>query len=626
MNSVDEAHLGFRGTLTHLLAAMALAWRASRWLLAARIATALVGGAIPVAAAWLTKVMLDLLTGRPAGVGEDHLLPVVVALSLATMAAALLPNLAEFLDAELSRTVQLAGRRELYGVIGQFEGLGRFEDPTFQDRLELAVSNGPATPAQLASNGLSMVQGAVTVTGFLGVLVGMAPWMAVVVALAALPTLRAELTLARRRAVAMWQLGHSTRRESFYAELITSVTAAKEVRLYGLGGLFGARMVAELRRVNRTNRGLDLQELRVQLALTALGAVVAGAGLVWAALAVQHGRLGVGDIIVFGAAVAGVQNMLGAIVSGIGRSHRALLNFRHYLYVMQAGPDLALPPGEGVSEVPPLGTALELRNVWFRYGPGLPWILRGVDLTIRAGEATALVGLNGAGKSTIVKLLCRFYDPDRGSVLWDGVDVRQFPVAKLRQRVGAVFQDFMEYELSAAENIGFGDLPRLQDRNAVSDAAVRAGCDTVVNALPRGFDTMLTRSYVSDDEEDHGDGVILSGGQWQRVALARALMRDECDLLVLDEPSAGLDAAAEHDVHTRLRAHRAGRTSLLISHRLSTVRDARTIVVLADGVVAERGDHDSLLAADGAYARLFRLQAAGYRDDPAADQAPLINR
>jgi ATP-binding cassette subfamily B protein len=230
-----------------------------------------------------------------------------------------------------------------------------------------------------------------------------------------------------------------------------------------------------------------------------------------------------------------------------------------------------------------------------------------------AGTATALVGLNGAGKSTLIKLLCRFYDPDRGAITWDGVDLRDLDLTELRERIGAVFQDAMAYDLSAAENIGIGDVGVLDDRPRIVAAAVRANVHHRLQALPRGYDTLLSTIYYPDD--DSGPGVLLSGGQWQRVALARAFLRDRRDLMILDEPSTGLDAEAEYDLHHRMRAQRAGATSVLISHRLGAVRDADRIVVLSDGAVAEEGNHDQLLAAGGRYARLYRLQASGYGAD-----------
>ncbi|MEV4252008.1 ABC transporter ATP-binding protein, partial [Spirillospora sp. NPDC049652] len=271
-------------------------------------------------------------------------------------------------------------------------------------------------------------------------------------------------------------------------------------------------------------------------------------------------------------------------------------------------------PRAVTGEAPPLRRGIEFRDVWFRYGDDLPWVLRGLDLTIPHGRAVALVGLNGAGKSTLVKLLCRMYDPVRGRILWDGEDIRDIPPEKLRDRVSAVFQDHMNYEMSARDNIAVGDLTALDDPSRLERAARRAGVHDRLAALPKGYDTPLTRMFALDGDGDATSGVVLSGGQWQRLALARALVREDRDLMILDEPSSGLDPEAEHEVHTLMREHRRGGTSLLISHRLSAVRDADRVVVLEDGRITEQGTHDSLLEADGGYARLFRLQASGYQE------------
>jgi ATP-binding cassette, subfamily B, bacterial len=253
--------------------------------------------------------------------------------------------------------------------------------------------------------------------------------------------------------------------------------------------------------------------------------------------------------------------------------------------------------------------------VWFRYGPDRPWVLHGVSFFVPSGQTMALVGRNGAGKSTLVKLLCRFYDPDRGRIRWDGVDLCDLDLAGLRDRISTVFQDYMSYELTARENIAVGELSLSRRDEAVTDAARQAGLHQVLATLPKGYDTLLTRSYFDlADKADPQTGVFLSGGQWQRIALARALLRGGRDLMILDEPSSGLDAEAEHEIHTRLRAQRGGYTTVLISHRLNAIRDADRILVLVDGVLAEQGSHAALMAQGGTYARLFSLQARGFAD------------
>jgi ATP-binding cassette, subfamily B, bacterial len=209
--------------------------------------------------------------------------------------------------------------------------------------------------------------------------------------------------------------------------------------------------------------------------------------------------------------------------------------------VLEAEPDLPMPAHP--KPVPRLRRGIEVRGVWFRYAADQEWVLRGVDLVIPHGMAVALVGLNGAGKSTLIKLLCRFYDPQRGAILWDGIDLRDLSITGLRHRIGALFQDCMAYELTAAENIGLGDLEVLTDAERISAAAARAGIDGTIRALPRGYQTMLSKSFAVDivDNREGASGVLLSGGQWQPLALARTFLRDKRDLLILDEPSSGLD-------------------------------------------------------------------------------------
>jgi ATP-binding cassette subfamily B protein len=585
---------------------MRLVWSAARHWLVARIALTAAVAAIPVIIAWLVKVILDRLAIRSGEV----LVPAVL-FAVAGVCAVVLPQVVRYADGELRRRVGLVAREQLYRAVSAQAGLARLESPQFHDRLSLATERGTTAGSDLVTSMLAAVQGLLMFAGFLGTLAVLNPWMLGLAGLAAVPTLAAEIRMARYRVRVQTELGHTWRREYFYANLLTSMSAAKEIRLYGLDRMFCARMLAELVQVNAGHRRIDRREILVQGLQGVLSAVVAGLGLVWAAQAALAGQISIGDVSVFIAALAGVQTGLSIVVTSLGEAHEANQLVGHHRYIVTAGPDLPTP--SRVWTVPRLRRGIELRDVWFRYADSLPWIVRGVDLVVPAGGATALVGHNGAGKSTLVKLLCRFYDPCRGVILWDGVDIRELPVAELRRRIGVVFQDYMAYELSAAENIGVGDVSALADQGRIAGAAVKAGSHETITGLPDGYDTLLTRIFVDGaDRDDPGTGVVLSGGQWQRVALARALVREDCDLLILDEPSSGLDAEAEHEIHSRLAELRQGRASLLISHRLNAVRDADSIVVLSDGVVGEHGTHAELMRAGGTYARLFRLQAAGF--------------
>ncbi|MEU4712597.1 ABC transporter ATP-binding protein [Micromonospora purpureochromogenes] len=572
---------------------------------------------VPVAAAWLTKLLLDGITTGRAQVDP---MPVVVALVVVGLLAGAVPHLSAYFRDQLERATGLRAQDLLYAAVERFKGLARFEEPEFQDRLRLAQTAAGVTSSSMVSDLLSVAGTTVTVLSFVLSLLVVSPVMCVLVVLAAVPVVLAEIAMARRRARTTWGLGPVERREFFYSGLLSSVQAAKEIRLFAAGPFLRGRMLRERRTANAVRRRQDVVELRLQGLLALLAAGVTGAALIWSVRQAYMAQLSVGDLTLFLATVAGVQGGLVSLALSLARANEQLILFGHYLAVVTAGPDLP-EPAAPVS-VPRLRHGIEFRDVWFRYSDDHDWILRGVNLFVPAGATVGLVGRNGAGKSTLVKLLCRFYDPVWGAVLWDGVDLRELDVQELRGRISSVFQDFMHYDLSATDNIAFGDVRATADPALVRRAATTAGIHDDLAALPRGYDTLLTRLFKIESERDDPDtGVLLSGGQWQRVALARAFVRQVRDVMILDEPSAGLDPLAEHEVSRSLHRYRSGATSVVISHRLNTLRDADLIVVLGDGLVVETGDHESLLARGGSYAELFRTQARGYAEERGAVQS-----
>lgn len=595
--------------------ALALAGRAAPAATVAYVALTVAAGVSPVAVAWQVRRLFDGIT---AGAPASTLIPLAGGIAALGVLTGSIPVARDWVRGILTRRVALVAADRLYQAVNRIAGLARMEQPAFRDQLRMAQQGGRSAPAQLLDAVLTMGQSTITVVGFLATLLTLGPAVAVVVLAAAVPALAAQLRLSRSRTRTTLEMAPRERREFHYSELLTSLAAAKELRLLGLGDLFRGRMLTELAAANAADGRQINRETRVQGALQLLTAVVSGGSLVWAIVQAAAGRLSIGDVSLFLAALGGTQSGLGSMVERVGVLQRASLLFDYFRQVELGGPDLA--QAAAPRPVPALRHGIELRDVWFRYGPDKPWVLRGVDLFIPYGKAVALLGRNGSGKSSLIKLLCRFYDPTRGVILWDGQDIRTFAVGELRARIGAVFQDFMSYELTAAENIGVGDLTALNDRPRIEEAAGRAGVHETLAALPRGYDTLLSRMFFDTEQADGPDtGVVLSGGQEQRVALARAFLRDRerRDLMILDEPSAGLDAVAEHEVHTRLRRHRQGVTSVLISHRLGTIRDADTIIVLTAGVVGEQGTHPELMAANGPYAEMFRLQADGYQLEPA---------
>jgi ATP-binding cassette, subfamily B, bacterial len=618
-----EAGHSARAAVRSARQAARLAWAASP---AGCLASALlvaVAGATPAASAWLQRAILNGLvaagpgghqepaTGLP-GIDGSHVMTIAMALGGVGLVTATVPYARRYIETEIRRRLALLVQDNLYQSINSFPGLSRFESPSFSDKLQLVQQIASSTASSFISSVLGAGQTLITAVALSTALYVISPAMAGLVAVSALPAVWAQVRNSRRQAELAWRASPAARRQEFYARLLYDQAAAKEVRLFGLGDFLRGRMLAELRSIHRGQRALDRHTLRVQSSLALLSALIAASGLIWVVWQAAGGRLPVGDVTMFAIAIIGVQGSISGLIASLAQLAQSMLLFSHYDDVVSIGPDL--PLAGRPRPLPALREGIEVRDVWFRYDEEHPWVLRGLSLFIPCGQSAAVVGLNGAGKSTLVKLLCRFYDPARGSIQWDGTDIREIAPAELRQRMGTVFQDYMSYDLTAAENIGLGDLALLGDYGQIRKAAELAGTDAAISRLPQGYDTMLSRMFFrAGDQEEPETGVILSGGQWQRLALARGLMRADRDLLILDEPSSGLDAEAEHAIHQRLRGLGDGRTSLLISHRLSSVRDAGVIYVLSGGRVTEQGTHEELMTARGEYHRLFTLQANGYQ-------------
>ncbi|GAA0926434.1 ABC transporter ATP-binding protein [Nonomuraea longicatena] len=585
-------------------AALALPFRSAPVSAVTALVLTVLAGAAPASGAWLTRLLVNELTsGAP---DADRVAALAVASAIAGGLAVALLYLAGHLGEVVQHRVTLTVESRLFRRIAALPGLGHIENPAFHDRLRLAEQAAQEAPGTVSEFAQELVRSVVLLGSFAGVLLVVWPPMTLLLLAAVLAATLARLATARREAATEEAWVATDRRRLFYRALLTDMRAAKEIRLFGLGTLLHTRMIDSLAKVSQARLSVARRGALVQSGLALLGAAVTGAGTVVVATNVVTRGASVGDLVLFLGAVAGVQTGLTAVVLQLGEATRAVRLFGHYLDVLDTADDL--PQGTGT---PAPSATIELRDVWFRYRDDGPWVLQGVNLTVPAGAAVGLVGVNGAGKSTLVKLLCRFYDPQRGTITWGGVDLRELDLTALRARIGVVFQEFMTYDLTAAENIGIGQVRHLHDRSRIVAAAQAARADATVAALPNGYDTVLSRTHTDDDDRA---GVTLSGGQWQRVALARCLMRADAELIVLDEPTSGLDAEGEHRVHTTLRRHAEGRTRLLISHRMSALRGADLIVTLVDGRIAERGSHDELMDAGGEYARLFRLQAGGYQD------------
>jgi ATP-binding cassette, subfamily B, bacterial len=595
----SAAHPAYRAAGT----ALALPFRAAPIIATTTLLLTILAGVAPASTTWLTMLLVDELAGGTASTIRAMLLALAAAV-VGGLAMALL-YLGGHLGEVLRHRVTLTVESRLFHRISTLPGLRHVEDPAFHDRLRLAEQAAQEAPSTISRFAQELIRSAVLLTSFAGALLAVWPPMTLLLLASVATAVLARLAVARREAATEETWVATDRRRLFYRALLTDVRAAKEIRLFGLGSLLHTRMVDSLERTSLARLVVARRGALVQSALALLGAIVTGAGTIVVATEVIHGESSVGDLVLFLGAVAGMQTGLSGVVLQLGEAGRALRLFGHYLDMLDTGDDLMVGPG-----IPARSATIELHDLWFRYRDDGPWVLRGVNLTIPAGAAVGIVGVNGAGKSTLVKLLCRFYDPQHGTITWNGTDIRTLDLTALRARISVAFQEFMTYDLTAAENVGLGLVSQIDDRGLIADAASAAEVAETLEALPDGYDTMLSRTHGNDEHP----GVTLSGGQWQRVSLARCLMRTDAQLLILDEPTAGLDAEGEHHVHATLARHAAGRTRLLISHRMAALRNADLVVTLADGRVTEQGSHDELMDAGGEYARLFQLQAGGYQD------------
>lgn len=574
------------------------------------ILVSIAAGLAPTGAAFATKLLMDELAGsRPVATrAVGYALAAVVLGSVALLAS----YVGGYTTWHIQQRVIFVAEERLYGQVNGLSRVSELENPRFHDKLRLAeraVESAPADVIGLLVGAFRQVFG---LGAYFAVLMRVWPPMAGLLLLSAVPALAAEVLVSRQAATSTVEAETLQRRRYYYRAQLVDPAAAREIRMFGVGSLFMGRMMSALLAATAIQRIQNVRATVKEILSGVVNFAVAGVGIVVIVRAAVAGRVSIGDVSLFIAAIASLQGAFSSVIPQFGRASTSLFLFASYL-------DIVAPasPRQGDSSAalrlrkeiaPRLRKEIEVRDLWFRYEAGAPWVLKGVNFKVPMNCSVGLVGGNGAGKSTLVRLLLGLYEPDLGSLLWDGLDFASLDIVKLRQHIRAALQDFVGYDLTAAENIGIGDIQHFDDRGRMRGAACLAEVDGAISSLPYGYDTLLSRVFGA---EQGNTGTQLSGGQWQRVAIARAVMSSEVDLLILDEPSSGLDPEAEAVILGRLQEHR-NCARLIISHRLSAIRECDLILVLKDGLIVERGTHDELVGAGGSYARLFALQSAGY--------------
>src|SRR6202521_2339661 len=614
-----------RGTAAALPRVIRLVWDASPAVTAALFAVTVVAGVIPAVSAYTSKLLVNAVVlgievhNHPTAVADalrfdfgpwhTPVFTTVNGIIFLAILQLLIFALIAFLSTARNITQQLlqnaVSMRIQLMVMEKAASLDLafYEDPASYDLLRRAQTDSINRPVLMISTAFGLVQTGLTFVTMIALLVVVSPLLAMLALLSPIPAFIADTRYGwRGYNIARWG-SRLLRRMNYMVNLVTTDSFAKEVKLFGLGHYFIERYRLIATAFYDSQRSQVVRRYMTGFALGNISTIVTSLTYLYIALQAIAGRLSLGSLTAYTQAAVQVQNSIQSVLSGFSGM------YEHNLYLNNLVELMAKEPSMPVAATPvpvpqPMRGEIRFENVSFAYPGAASQALSNLSFTVKAGETLAVVGRNGAGKTTLFKLICRLYDPLEGRILIDGIDIKDFEPDELRRQIGAMFQDYVDYQATAAENIGLGNLPEIANRDAVVSASKQAGSDELIANLPEGYDTALGKWFDA--------GVNLSGGEWQKVALARAFMREEAGILLLDEPTSALDAQAEYDLFERLRSLTHGRTAVYISHRFSTVRRADRIVFLEHGRLVEEGTHEELIRLNGRYARLFRMQAAAY--------------
>jgi len=583
---------------------LGLVWTTSRTLTVVLAVLTLVAGLLPAAIAYLGKLIVDSVVFASGSGVEAHRWRALGFVGLEAIAVMLLAGSQRGLTVCQSLLRVLLGQRVNVLILEKALTLDlvHFEDSEFYDKMNQARQEASLRPLSLVTRTFGLIQSALSLMTYGGLLLNFSLWAVVVLLVAALPPFIAETRFAGEAFRLFKWRSPETRQQHYLETLIAREDYAKEVQLYQLGDTMLRRYRDIFNRLYGEDRNLTIRRGFWGYLLGLLSTGVFYVAYAWIVLETIFGRISLGDMTMYLIIFRQGQSTFTAALTSIGGMYEDNLYLSNLYEFLEQ--DVPKPRGKVTRGVLP-GDGIRFENVSFTYPGSLKPALKGISLHLKPGEKLAIVGENGSGKTTLIKLLTRLYTPESGRILLDGLDLQEWDVEMLRRRIGVIFQNFVRYQFTVGENVGVGDVDHMEDEARWEVAAEKGTARPFIEAMPEGFNTQLGRWFKGGQE--------LSGGQWQKIALSRAFMRTGADILVLDEPTAAMDAEAEVQIFDHFRKITQNQMVVLISHRFSTVRMADQIVVMAGGELLEQGTHEELLKLGGRYARLFSIQAAGYQ-------------
>jgi ATP-binding cassette subfamily B protein len=598
-----SAAVGFLQVLTYSRRALELVWTTSRGLTLALAALTLVGGALPAAVAYVAALVVDGVVaaqGKPPGADHSGLYSLVLAEGGLVAALAGVQRgiglCQSLLRAQLGQRVNVMILEKALTL-----DLRQFEDSEFYDKLTRARREASVRPLSLVMRSFGLLQHVISLVSYGTLLAHFSPWAVLGLVIAGLPAFFAEAKFSGDAFRLFRWRAPEARLQMYLETVLAREDHAKEVKLFELGPMLLERYRSIFRGLYAEDRALSIRRDLWAFGLGLVGTLTLYGAYGWIAFAAIHGQISLGQMTLYVALFRSGQGAVSGSLNAIGGMYEDNL----YLSTLYEYLETPVLPDTGSAVRGTTDEGIRFEDVSFTYPGAAEPVLKNVSLELRPGQSLALVGENGSGKTTLIKLLTRLYTPSSGRILLDGVPLDDWDKSVLRRRIAVIFQDFARYQMLVGENVGAGDVRAFEDEERWRLASDQGMATDMIESLPDGFRTQLGKWFKNGRE--------LSGGQWQKIALSRAFMRRDADILVLDEPTAAMDAAAEATVFEHFRALTRGRMAILISHRFSTVRMADKIAVIENGEIVEQGSHDELVALDGRYARLFSLQARGYR-------------